>query len=193
MPLFRQAGAVQGEANCIRSLATRAGALGARRGARGLRGGVPLYRQVGDVQGEANCIRAWGHRASALRARCGARGVRAGAAALPPDGRRARRGQLHRWLGDMALDALTARRGARGVCPAMDGKSDAQIKRVVVAELLGIDLARWATCWARPTASRAWATSRCPLDSTTRRARRLSRRCRSTARWATCWARPTAI
>ena len=138
---------------------------------------LPLFRQVGAVLGEANCIQS---------------------------------------LGDIALAPLRSRRRAR-----------APMRRRCRCT------ARSATCWARPTASSASATSRWRAPITRRRAaayeealplyrqvgavlgeanciqslgdiafarsdhearapRPMSRRCRSTARSAPCWARPTA-
>ncbi len=48
------------------------------------------------------------------------------------------------------------------------------------------------TCSARPTASKASATSRAPAPTTRRRGRVTRKRCRSIAASATCSARPTA-
>ena len=135
------------------------------------------HHRAGDVQGEANCIKGLGDialaRASTTEARAPLRG---GAAALPAGRLRAGRGQLHREPRRLALARSAARRG--GARP---------MRRRCRST------GRSATCWARPTASRASATSRGAAHSTMRRARAyrggplpLYRR------WATCRARPTA-
>ena len=61
LPLFRQAGDVVGEANCIKGLGDIALARSDHDGARArYEQALPLYRQAGDVLGEANCIRRLG-------------------------------------------------------------------------------------------------------------------------------------
>ena len=61
LPLFRQAGDVVGEANCIKGLGNIALARSDHDGARTrFEEALPLYRQARDVLGEANCIRSLG-------------------------------------------------------------------------------------------------------------------------------------
>ena len=59
LPLYRQVGDVQGEANCIKGLGDIALARSDHEAARQrFEEALPLYRRVGAVQGEASCI--WG-------------------------------------------------------------------------------------------------------------------------------------
>ena len=103
------------------------------------------------------------------------RAMLAGAEGPAEDGETSRIvGDLLSWLALVLFDRTeheAARRGTRRRCRSS---------------------AAPATCWARPTASRAWATSRWIARSFRRRGRDTKRRCRSSAARATCWARPTA-
>ena len=68
LPLYRQIGSVQGEANCINSLGDIALARSDHDAARrAYEQALPLYRQVGSVVGEVNCIRGLSNLSSAQK------------------------------------------------------------------------------------------------------------------------------
>ena len=115
--------------------------------------------QVGAVLGEANCIRSLGDIAlGALTTRRRARALRAGAAALQQVGDVLGEANCIQGLGDIAL-ARSDHEGAR-----------ARYEQALPST------SRSATCWARPTASRASATSRLSARTTRGRGSATSRR-----------------
>ena len=74
LPLYRRAGDVVGEANCIQGLGDIALARSDHDGARArYEEALPLYRRAGDVVGEANCIQGLGDIALARSDHDGAR------------------------------------------------------------------------------------------------------------------------
>ena len=142
--MFHDARRRAGEANCIQGLGDIALARSDHEGARRrYEEALPLYRKVGDVLGEANCIQRLGDIALAP---LGSRGrARRYEQALPlyrQVGDVLGEANCIQSLGDIALAAL----GSRGRPRRMNRRCRST--------------ARSATCWARPTASRASATSR---------------------------------
>ena len=143
-PLYRQVGDVLGEANCIQGLGDIALGRSDHDAARAAyQQAQPLYRQVGHVLGEANCIQRLGDIAlerSDHDAR--PRRLPTSPTPVPPGRRRAGRRQLHPGPG----------RHRPGDAPITTPPAPPTNKPNPCT-------ARSATCWAKPTASRAWATS----------------------------------
>ena len=216
LPLYRRVGSVLGEANCIRSLgdialdartttrpasATRTrcrstaasvcpgrGQLhlepGRHRAARSdhdqardrYEDALPLFRRVGSVLGEANCIQSLGD--IALRRSDHDQARERYEDALPlyrRVGSCPGRGQLHPEPGRHRDATLGPRPGPR----TLRGRFATLPPRRL-------------TSWARPTASRAWATSRWRARTTTRPATATRPHCHSTDASVMSWARPTA-
>ena len=164
--------------------------------------------------GEANCILSLGESRSSARTTTARASVRGGAAALSPGRRRAGRGELHpepgrhrarrsdhdgareryeaalplyRRVGDVLGEANCILRLGDIALGARTTKGRASAMRRRCRSIAGS-----APCWARRTASGAWATSRLSARTTTARASATRRRCRSIDGSATCWARRTA-